>query len=420
MSNKKMSIPDEHLRALRAEMCPYIENSLYEHSHFLNVERHIKVLAKQRQLDTNLALAIAYLHDISRLQEGVMGKQHAKRSAEIVRSKLEPYLKKDLSKATINTVCSAILHHNQKSKIHEPYDELIKDADSLAHQDEFGYPTDKEYERIRIELIGQKETQFSIVSEVEIATLFSRYCDHLIALLETPPKDFNHWVHEVRVTIRKIGALLYFSENGGLKRDTNLALKPIFKKLSKSRMLYVVSRNLSTQEAFPLLKEDLGTALEAENTLLKAYLKDHLNSDFITILKNQLNGNEYYLNFDSNLFLKLVKSYIKRLNFTEMNDVHALHQLRIEGKHLKYILGSGMVQLSDSTLQDTILTLHDLLGDLNDISDQRKFFKTLSIDPEEYQLLLTHQESQFKFLRSEVKKRVFLLKKMIALNKIIL
>lgn len=420
MSNKIMSLPDERLREIRAEMLPYIENSLYEHSHFLNVERHIKVLARQRHLDTNLALCIGYLHDISRVKEGVIGKLHAKRSAEIARTKLEPLLKTDLSKATINTVCSAILHHNQKSKIHKPYDELIKDADSLSHQDEFGYPTDDEYERIRIELIGRKETHFSIESEMSINTLFSRYCDHLIALLETPPKNFNHWVHEVRVTIRKIEALLYFSENEGLKRDSHLALKPIFKKLSKSRMLYVVSRNISTQETFPNLKNELLEALETENLLLMTYLNEHINSDFSTILKNQLNGNEYYLNFDSNLFLKLVRRYVKRLNLTEINDVHSLHQLRIQGKHLKYILGSGMVQLSDSTLQDTILTLHDLLGDLNDISDQRKFFKSLYIDPREYQLLNEQQNHQFKFLRAEVKKRVFLLKKMIALNKIIL
>lgn len=414
------TIPVAVVNQLRLEIVPLTEHSLFEHSHFFNVERHIKALASKRKMDENLALCIAYFHDISRIKEGVNGRIHAKRSAEIAKERFKKISKGMLSDSTQDTIYSAILHHNQKSKVHGPFDELIKDADSLAHQDEFGFPSDNDFEQIRLDLMNLEEVRFSVSKTTDVLFIYSRYCEQLLALLRTPPTDINHWVHEVRIMVRKLRALLYFNDNKTLKKDTFSALKPIFKVLSKSRTLYVLYRSLETFEPLNDLKTSLAVILEDENDKLRESIKVHYTDDYVTSIEHLLTMNEGQLSFDDTVLSSLITRYFKYLNGTVLSDIDTLHQLRIEGKQLKYLMGSGLVEMTHPVFAETLLTLHELLGDLNDLSDKAHFFKHYKMSFDERQFLTDQMESQTQLLETEIKKRLFLMKKLISLNKIIL
>ncbi|GAU79073.1 HD domain-containing protein [Fusibacter sp. 3D3] len=423
MSNKHNkdkieTVSKEWVDQIRCEILPFTERSLYEHSHFLNVERHIKALASQRKLDENLALCIAYFHDVSRIMEGVSGKIHSKRSAEIAKARLKKMGM--LSKHTRKVIYSAILHHNQKSKVHGPFEELIKDADSLAHQDEFGMSIDNEFEQIRLDLMALDEIRFSASEESFVKTVYSNYCEHFMGLLSTPPNEMNHWVHEMRTTIRKLQALLYFGDNKPMKKDMLLALKPIFKVLSKSRSLYVLSRSLDAFEPLSKLKISLEVALKEAHDRLIKHIKVHYTSDYVMGIEHLLSLNECHLKFDDIGLSKMIKRYFQILSFTELDDSDALHQLRIKGKPLKYILGSDLLKMTHPVFQETLLTLHELLGDLNDIQDRDHFFKHYKMSSDEKRFLMDQTKLQTKFLKTELKKRLFLLKKLMNLNKIIL
>ncbi|MBF4691806.1 CHAD domain-containing protein [Fusibacter ferrireducens] len=420
LEHKLESMPLTLLNQIKCEFLPLTEHSLFEHSHFLDVERHIHVLASQRKMDVHIALCIAYFHDISRIKEGINGKLHAKRSAEIANKRLKKISNVKLSKSTRKVICSAILHHNQKAKIHGPFDELIKDADSLAHQDEFGFPSDSDFEQIRLDLMALDQVNFSVSKVIDIQSVYTMYSEAFLALFKSTPKDMNHWVHEIRIAIRKLRALLYFNDNTTLKRETFSALKPIFKVLSKSRALYVLYKSLESFESLEGIRNALEKILKEENHKIMEYLKGHQSGEFITGLEQLLTANKSHLSFQDAALSRLIKRYFKYLNSATLKDKETLHRLRIEGKQLKYLMGSGLIEMTHPIFQETLLSLHDLLGDLNDLQDQALFFKHYKMSAEERQLLMNHISDQTHFLEKEIKKRLFLLKKMIRLNKIIL
>ena len=49
----------------------------------------------------------------------------------------------------IDKICKTIKNHSNKILVDQPYDELLKDADSLAHRDEVGYEGLRWMEQIR-------------------------------------------------------------------------------------------------------------------------------------------------------------------------------------------------------------------------------------------------------------------------------
>ena len=110
-------------------------NHTFEEEHIRLVEKYAIELAYIRNLDIPTAQVIALLHDHGRLIESVYGKAHAKAGAKVAKKWLAPF---NIPSYTLETIIDAIGYHNKKKLLQGPYQELIKDSDSLAHMDAFG------------------------------------------------------------------------------------------------------------------------------------------------------------------------------------------------------------------------------------------------------------------------------------------
>ena len=128
-------IMENRLEALRIEIDRMIfekqpEKIRFFIEHLYSVARYCSLLALKRNLNPELAMTSGMLHDIYRVTDNiaenhdVMG---AKRATEILKAMI---LYNDEEIAIIST---AISRHCDKSSIHEPYDEILKDADVLSH-----------------------------------------------------------------------------------------------------------------------------------------------------------------------------------------------------------------------------------------------------------------------------------------------
>jgi putative nucleotidyltransferase with HDIG domain len=97
--------------------------------HFYGVSFFCTLLAVRRNLNEELATTCGLLHDIGYLS-GSNGENHAKEGAE----KAEVLLRTiNLhSDEEINIIIKSISRHSDKHVVHEPYDELLKDADVMS------------------------------------------------------------------------------------------------------------------------------------------------------------------------------------------------------------------------------------------------------------------------------------------------
>jgi len=105
-------------------------NARYFINHLYGVSEYCALLALRRGLDPELAATSGMLHDIYQVTAGTI-EGHAVEGAtvaeEILRS-LSLY-----SDDEIEIITTAISRHSKKRKFHEPYDELLKDADVMSH-----------------------------------------------------------------------------------------------------------------------------------------------------------------------------------------------------------------------------------------------------------------------------------------------
>ncbi len=107
-----------------------IEERRCGYVHLYGVSALAALLAKERGLDAEIACAAAMLHDIYSYRTHLTA-NHAHNSEEDARVLLRDLgLFSDVEQRLIR---SAIFHHSDKANVHQPYDELIKDADVLQH-----------------------------------------------------------------------------------------------------------------------------------------------------------------------------------------------------------------------------------------------------------------------------------------------
>ena len=99
-------------------------------SHLYGVSSFCSLLALRRSLNAELAATCGMLHDIYQITAGVM-KDHAIKGAEVAKTLLKTV--KLYNDAEIETITTAISRHSAKKKVHEPYDEVLKDADVMDH-----------------------------------------------------------------------------------------------------------------------------------------------------------------------------------------------------------------------------------------------------------------------------------------------
>lgn len=102
----------------------------YYYVHLYGVSNLAAMLAMQRRLNPELAAAAGLIHDIYSCRTGII-RFHGQNGAEYAR----PFLR-DLgifSREEQKSILSAVFHHSEKQIVHEPYAEVLKDADVLQH-----------------------------------------------------------------------------------------------------------------------------------------------------------------------------------------------------------------------------------------------------------------------------------------------
>ena len=124
---------ENRLEILRTEMDKLIMTSHYPRgyfSHLYCVSHFCTLLALRRNLNVELATTCGMLHDIANVN-GSGGDNHALKGAEEAEELLRTI---DLyNDEEIKIITTAISRHSNKQEVHEPYDELLKDADVMSH-----------------------------------------------------------------------------------------------------------------------------------------------------------------------------------------------------------------------------------------------------------------------------------------------
>ena len=105
-------------------------NIRYFISHLYGVQRFCTLIAMKRGLDTEIAATCGMLHDIYQVTAGTT-ENHAIEGAKIAEKMLKAT--KQYSNEEINVITTAISRHSKKRKIHDPYDEVLKDGDVMDH-----------------------------------------------------------------------------------------------------------------------------------------------------------------------------------------------------------------------------------------------------------------------------------------------
>ena len=123
---------ENRLEILRQEMDKLIMQSAYPRkyfSHLYGVSHFCTLLALRRNMNAELATTCGMLHDIANLNGS--NKNHAIEGAEQAESLLRAM--NLYSDEEIKLITTAISRHSSKKTVHEPYDELLKDADVMSH-----------------------------------------------------------------------------------------------------------------------------------------------------------------------------------------------------------------------------------------------------------------------------------------------
>ncbi len=119
-------------------------------AHLYGVSLAASILAKKRELDSELASMAAMLHDLHAYKSGFYD-DHAHLGADLARSILDK-LELTTSEET-DIICSAIYHHDDKAAIDSPMDELLKDADVIDHCFKDSSKPVKEKEQVRYDAL---------------------------------------------------------------------------------------------------------------------------------------------------------------------------------------------------------------------------------------------------------------------------
>ena len=127
---------ENRLETLRNEIDKLISRDNYDKlrmyiSHMYGVARFCTLLAIKRNMNIELATTCGMLHDIYYMTGGNADDNHAvngAKQAETILKGTSAYSDEEIKIITI-----AISRHSDKGTVHEPYDELLKDADVMDH-----------------------------------------------------------------------------------------------------------------------------------------------------------------------------------------------------------------------------------------------------------------------------------------------
>jgi len=98
--------------------------------HLYGVSQACGLLAMKRGENVELVVIAGMLHDISSYAT-MSSDDHAHKGADMAKDILEAL--NIFSKDEIETICTAIYYHSDKELVHNPLDEILKDADVMQH-----------------------------------------------------------------------------------------------------------------------------------------------------------------------------------------------------------------------------------------------------------------------------------------------
>ena len=99
-------------------------------AHLHGVSLAAAMIAKKRGEDPELASMAGLLHDLYAYKSGSYD-DHAHKGADLAKKILNDL--GSVSKEELDTICSAIWHHNDKENTDSSMDEVLKDADVIDH-----------------------------------------------------------------------------------------------------------------------------------------------------------------------------------------------------------------------------------------------------------------------------------------------
>ena len=192
-------------------------------------------------------------------------------------------------------------------------------------------------------------------------------------------------LHQFRVNIRRIRSILYsFREilQPEIYQKINLALKSIAQKTNQKRDIDVFLISLENKKE---LYKDLYNYLKNEQTRQKVEIEFFLKSEKFKNILFDLEmflkeGNSFYVNtfayLSANIFAK--KSFKKQYkkirkyssNLTPSLPVEKFHKIRIKIKKLRYLLETFSCYIKEKNIKQTLKTLQESYGDLNDTHKQ--------------------------------------------------
>lgn len=407
-----------YLRGLSLGYALSAENSNFERDHVHDVAHYSEMLAFKRDLDLNIALAIAYGHDLGRTKLGVVGKDHARVSARFMKALM---LDSEFDNQTQSMIASAIKKHNLKSKCHGVYAELIKDADALAHQDEGLIDDDNPVELYRVLISNMEELSINVAP---FDVWHDQFESHRVSFLKNMnnqallKEDSVHWIHEQRKNVRKLRSIIWYlkvDEYNDCEMEDALSeldrlLKGFFSDLSEARMYQVQIDLLKTMQNHQsaltnekkqqILEEKLMHALHLiENRLINGYY-----DTLIHVMNEPMKMDASHFEdrtVNQKRWLSAFASYQEKAIDIDPKKLKPLHKLRILGKNFKYMSNLGLIQFSEPSIVTVIEQLHDHIGALNDLGDIR--------DMNEWQTFYdaTLVEAETKRLQKICKSRLF-------------
>ncbi len=355
----------------------------FDYHHVRRVEAECAWLATRRELDLGVALAIGLLHDIGRVWWYVEGSRHAKEGSKAARIILNDY---DVDPVTLDVICLAISRHSTKKKIHGPYDELIKDADCLAHELE-GSIAESPFEMVRASYAKYDAMHLRInkseIIENHLLKQYTSYGDLLADLYRKAKKDKkikSKDIHLLRTRIRSIRSIYGLMKGSDDWKQFSQSFKKfqkLFKRLEYSRKLGVLEKSLVKIGVSKSLSKCIQDLLKKENQKIGNYVAKHYEDLMISVDVSEFKIRDIH-HMEAAL-TNLIHDFRDRLDQTDMKDIVSLHELRIQTKWIKYLMDEKIIQgFSDLDL-GLMNDLHTAIGRLHDIDDNRKLLEKLEV-----------------------------------------
>lgn len=414
----------------------------FELEHLKNVADFANKTACTRDLDTDVLLYAAYLHDVGRYSLECYGKKHGLKGTKKAKNILK---KLDVNKKTIKKVQTMIKNHSNKEEVNDKYSEALKDADSMAHKMELMDLSEKPYELFRSENALLPPAELFLISETDLSTVLKNSWlslkNKILKLSEKDEKaDADYFmksadslepfetddireIKEVRIAIRKMRTLIgFFNKNKTvyMKKKLNMA----FLTLEKTRKFSVVKKYLKKFDVYENLKdkiekEDIRLRELAVVTLKKEFdietleaMEDNVKAISAEVSSLKINPYKYLIKYSETL-----KTAANNFEKNQKEQIKNLHKLRIEGKRLKYLIEDGIFEFVNCNDYNILTKLHDTLGDVNDLRESGSYIRESEIFKADEKLIKLYKEKeheQSEYVKKELEFLLFMMGKRLA------